>query len=345
MSPSYSHLILRIIMKCFRNNDINRDAWQIILQQSPFSSPFQTPEFFELFNSMPEYTAEAFAIQDGSKLLAVMVVTLQREHGIKGFFSRRAIVYGGPMLLNVAESSAALTLLLKTVWVYFKKKAIYCEIRNAFNYSLYSDIFANSDWDFNPHLNVQLNLIQEDIHSITTAMKYNRRREINLSLKEGATVREAENIEELQDLYNNLCDLYKSRVKLPLPALAYFIKLYKSTIGKVFVVLHNGKLIGGAFCIYYPNQAIYSLYYTGDRDYHKKIFPTHLAIWGAIDFGIKNNLTMLDFMGAGKPGIDYGVRKYKLEFGGALAEHGRFTKVINPFLFKVGKMGLKLLAK
>jgi serine/alanine adding enzyme len=332
-------------MKCVRNNDINLDAWQLILQQSLFSSPFQTPEFFSLFNSIKGYSAEAFAIQDGTKLLAVMIVTLQKEDGIKGFFSRRAIVYGGPLLLNISESSAALALLLKSILLYFKNKAIYCEIRNAFNYNLYSDIFTANNWNYNPHLNVQLDLHQQSIQTVTAAMKYNRRREINLSLKEGAAFREAESIKEIQDLYNNLSDLYTSRVKLPLPPLDYFIKLYQSPIGKVFIVLHNGKLIGGAFCIYYPNQAIYSLYYTGIRDYHKKIFPTHLAVLGAIEFGTQNNLTMLDFMGAGKPGIDYGVRKYKLEFGGNLAEHGRFIKVMNPVLFKVGKLGLRLLAK
>jgi lipid II:glycine glycyltransferase (peptidoglycan interpeptide bridge formation enzyme) len=50
-------------------------------------------------------------------------------------------------------------------------------------------------------------------------------------------------------------------------------------------------------------------------------------------------------MGAGKLDHDYGVRKYKMEYGGQLVEHGRFIKVLNPFWFKVGKLGLKILSK
>ena len=50
-------------------------------------------------------------------------------------------------------------------------------------------------------------------------------------------------------------------------------------------------------------------------------------------------------MGAGKPDKAYGVRNYKLAFGGDLAEHGRFINILNPILYKLGKIGIKLLSK
>ena len=87
------------------------------------------------------------------------------------------------------------------------------------------------------------------------------------------------------------------------------------------------------------------MYYCGLREYHPKIFPTHLAIVATIDFGLKNNLQKVDLMGAGKPNEEYGVRKYKSEFGGDLVEQGRFIKVYNPFLFQIGKIGLKIIKK
>ena len=46
-----------------------------------------------------------------------------------------------------------------------------------------------------------------------------------------------------------------------------------------------------------------------------KNFPTHLAIIGVIKYAIKNNIKVVDLMGAGKPDKAYGVRNYKLAFG------------------------------
>jgi lipid II:glycine glycyltransferase (peptidoglycan interpeptide bridge formation enzyme) len=132
---------------------------------------------------------------------------------------------------------------------------------------------------------------------------------------------------------------------LPIPGVDFFIKLFYSPIGKVFIVKHMERIIGGSFCFYYPDKSIYTMYYCSLRNYNPKIFPSHLAILATIDFGLKNNLYKLDLMGAGKPDIDYGVRRYKSEFGGELIEQGRFIKVFHPFLFKIGKVGLKVLKK
>ena len=176
-------------------------------------------------------------------------------------------------------------------------------------------------------------------------MKYNRRREIKQSLNENAIYSEAQNEDDINKLYLILQELYATRVNVPLPPVAYFINLFHSKLGKVFVVKHNGIIIGGAFCIFKENQFIYTLYYCGIRDYHKKIFPTHLAIIAAMEFGINNKLKGIDFMGAGKVGEEYGVRKYKSEFGGQLVEHGRFLKITNPFLYNLGKFALNQLKR
>ena len=50
-------------------------------------------------------------------------------------------------------------------------------------------------------------------------------------------------------------------------------------------------------------------------------------------------------MGAGEPGVPYGVRDFKSEFGGKLVEHGRFLCVKKPLLYKIGVLGVKLLKK
>lgn len=322
---------------------VDRDKWNALLLNNPYTTPFQTPEFFVFFNQIQNYKANVYAILKGDKIESLCVVTLQKEKGLKRYFSRRAIIYGGPLVLEGV--SVSLALLLKTISKDLKSKVIYIETRNFNDYSNYQSIFIEQGWGYLPYLNVRLSLVNRDMKDILSAMNYNRNRQIRLSITQGASYEEATTIKEVKALYQILADLYRVRVKLPLPDFDYFEKLFLSSIGKVFIVRHNNLVIGGTFCLYYTDNSIYTLYYCGIRDYHKKIFPTHLAILAAIEFGIKNNLKMLDFMGAGKAGEEYGVRTYKTEFGGELVEHGRFIKICNPFLFQLGKVGLKVLKK
>ena len=46
-------------------------------------------------------------------------------------------------------------------------------------------------------------------------------------------------------------------------------------------------------------------------------------------------------MGAGVPGVPYGVRDFKAEFGGEMVEHGRFLNVRKPLLYAIGKIAVK----
>jgi len=325
------------------NKNVDTKKWRELLDVSTYSSPFQTPEFFELYNKVENFSAEVIAVERNSKYLALIVVTIQKEKGIKGFFSRRGVVYGGPLLLTNEKKS--LDFLLQEITEYLRKSLIYFEIRNNFNYSDFKDIFEKNGWKFHDHLNVQLNVENKSLDHVLAGMKYNRRREINISIKEGAYVRPAESQLEIEILYNILKELYLNRVKLPLKPYSYFINLFKSKIGKVFIVLHNNNIIGGSFCEYYENTSVNTTYYVGIRDYHKKIYPTHLAIIGVIEFAIENKIKIVDFMGAGKPNEKYGVRDYKLEFGGDLVEHGRFLFIGKPLLYKMGTIGIEFLTK
>jgi len=329
-------------MRLIKNKEIERDKWVDLLNNSKFSSPFQTYEFYDFYNSIKGLSADVFAIEKDDEYKSLVVVTVQKEKGVKGFFSIRGIIYGGPILgSSDLENLDSLLLGLNQA---YKKGIIYIEMRNSFDYGVFNKIFEDNGWIYEKRLNVKLDIKDKTIDAILSKMKYNRRREIKLSYKEGATKRLANNEDEIIILYEILKELYLTRVKLPLPDKSYFLNLYKSDLGKVFVVIHNDTIIGGSFC-FFDRNAIYTSYYVGLRNYHRKIFPTHLAIIGVIEFAIKNNLNLVDFMGAGKPNENYGVRDFKLQFGGDLIENGRFQNILNPFMYKTGTLGLKLISK
>ena len=327
-------------LKILINNEISIDRWNSLLSSSPLVSPFQTPAFYKFYNSVSGLSAEAFAIEDGSELKALCVVTLQKEPGTKTYFSRRAIVYGGPIFAD--PDYEAVIFLLHHVYIALNQKVIYLEIRNYADYGKMKQLYINAGWMWLPYLNIRLTLKDKSLNDVLGLMNYNRRREIKQSLTERAIYREANDIYEVENLYWILKELYFKKVKLPLPNLDFFLALYRSTIGKVFITLHDNKIIGGSFCFYLENESIYTMYYCGIRNYHKRVFPTHLSILAAIDFGIKKKLEYIDFMGAGLKAKEYGVRKYKQEFGGELQEYGRVRKINNKFLFAVGVFGLRM---
>jgi len=330
-------------MILLKNKELDRSKWEELLSKSKFSSPFQTLEYYKLFNSVNEYASDVFAVEEKEGYTSLMVVTLQQEEGIKGFFSKRGIIYAGPLLLNSKEKSLAF--LLEKVKEYYKKKLIFLEIRNHFDYTNLDSVFKNNGYVFTEHLNVQLPIENLDIDTVFSGMNSTRRRQIRLSYKQGAIAREAKDEIEVEELFSILKKMYDEHVKLPLLSYDFFLNLYRSAIGKVFVTVHNNKIIGGAFCVYYPNTTMNTFYYTDIRGYHKKIYPTHIALKEAIDFGIKNKLKMVDFMGAGKPKTEYGVRDYKMRFGGNLVEDGRYTIIFKPLMYNFGVFGLKILSK
>ena len=246
-------------------------------------------------------------------------------------------------LLLMKMRRSLLILLIHSVSVLMKRKSIYFEVRNYSNYNRYKYIYDKIGWKWMPYLNIRIYLQNKTLDDVLARMKYNRRREIKLTLTEQVYFREAKNSTEVEQLFNILRTLYREKVKLPLPNLSFFKTLFQSVIGKVFVVIQNKTIIGGSFCLYLENKGIYTMYYCGLRDYGKNIFPTHLSVLAAIDFGLNHKLEFLDLMGAGRSDEDYGVRKYKLEFGGELNEFGRYLIVNNNFFYYLGKFGLKVL--
>ena len=88
------------------------------------------------------------------------------------------------------------------------------------------------------------------------------------------------------------------------------------------------------------------MYACGKDGVHKTIFPSELATFGGLQYAANNGFPCFDMMGAGSPDDGgYGVRDFKLKFGGELVEFGRNICVCNRLLFGIGKLGVKVLKK
>jgi lipid II:glycine glycyltransferase (peptidoglycan interpeptide bridge formation enzyme) len=326
-------------MKILINNQIDKKKWITLMKEGLYASPFQTPDYYDLFNKVNGLSADVFAVEIEENYTSLVVVTIQKENGIKALFSHRGIIYGGPLLSSGYDKSVEY--LFKYLTKYYYKKLVYLEVRNYWDYSNYLTIINNSNWKFIPWLNFKKDI--SNIEIATKSMSNSRMRQIKKAKKTGVQWKEASDENEVKEFYIILKALYKKRVKKPLFPFSFFKEFFDRKIGVFLLVLFKGRIIGGIMCPILLGKTIYEFYVCGLDDEYKEQYPSVMATWAAIEYGLQNKIPLFDFMGAGSPNQSYGVREFKARFGGKMVEHGRFLKVLNPMLFNVGKLGIKVL--
>lgn len=323
------------------NNSIPRNQWTEFIANNPYASPFQTPEFFDLYNSIPNLSSVAIAVVYLNSIKALAVISLQKEPGIKSYFSRRAIIYGGPLFIN--DEYISLEILLKEIKSYLKRRVIYLEIRNFFDYKNYKKTFNRLGYKYIPWLNFHVKPTNSE--GALSSMSKSRKRQINKAIKQGVLWREAQSITEVEKFYIILQDLYRDRVKKPLFPFEFFKEFFEKDLGKYLFVYYKGEIIAGIMCPVISKKAIYEYYVCGLDSEYKELYPSVMATWAAIEYAIQNGIPLLDFMGAGPPDKEYGVREFKARFGGESVEYGRFLLRFNPLFYSLGKLGLKIISK
>ncbi len=324
---------------------INIGAWDQFISHHPDGHFFQSSTAYHFFESVKNYTPVVVCCFDNSnKMVGVMLHVVQKEHnGIAGKFTSRSICWGGPIVEN--KDQRIVELLLAEYEKIIYGKAIYTQVRNMFDCSYMADAFEQKDYEYLEHLN--FHVLTENRETTLKSMSESKLRQIKKSLKSGASIVEATTISEVETFYSIIKSLYKEKVKKPLPDKSFFTNFFeqccKQGSGKYLLIKFDNKIIGGIMCSITPGKAIYEWYIAGDDVKYKQLYPSIVATYAAIDYGLQNGLNHFDFMGAGKPEQDYGVREFKSKFGGDLKNFGRFEKVHNKTLMAVGKLGLKLI--
>lgn len=323
--------------KILTYNEIDIQQWYALLEQSPYATWFQTPEAYEFYMSVPgEMMPHAIGVEENGVLKGVVVVYLTKEKNpIKQFLTRRAIIVGGPLLTDDI-SKETLAELLNAI----KKQlddAIYIESRNFNDYSQWKSVFEQCGFAYQPHLNIQVACNAQH------RMSEQRIRQVKKALKNGVEIAEAQSEQEIRDWYRILQQLYRTKVRTPLWSEDFFLQFYRNKVGKYLLVKYEGKIIGGMMCPIFKGKTIYEWYVCGLDEKYRELYPSVMATYAAIEYAKENGLPLFDFMGAGKPNMPYGVRDFKMEFGGNLVELGRFLHVYKTILYDFGKLGFKLL--
>ena len=312
---------------------IDRQQWSELVRTSETGTWFQSPEAYDFFASLPELMEPfVYGVERAGKLCAVCVGYVTKEpNPIKQFFTRRAIIIGGVVVAaNCAKED--IVILLNYVRKELKPKSIYIETRNFNDFSLWKEAFEAAGFVYKPHLNFH-------VDPATNNLSDNRKRQLK---KSDAVVSEGVSELEIREWYEVLSELYRTKVKTPLWPIDFFLEAYRQGIAKFLLVKHEGRIIGGSMVVA-DERTVYEWFECGLNAECKDQYPSVMATWGGIQLAHQSGCTRYDMMGAGEPGVPYGVRDFKAEFGGQMVEHGRFLCVCKPMLYRLGVCVVKIL--
>ena len=324
---------------------LNPAQWSSFVYEHPNGNVFQTPEMYKVYKNTKNYEPIFLAvINDKNEILGTLLAVIQKEYsGFLGNFTARSIIFGGPLIKN--NDADILDFILQEYNKIIRKKAIYSQFRNMWEWRDLKEIFIKNGFEYEEHLDIihDLTLTQEEMFE---KMHKGRRKNIHRAIKNGLKFKEIKDKEELKNSLELIKETYK-KVKLPIPDYSFFLSIYdymfKKKLVKFFAAKYNRQIISVRFVLIY-NGLIYDWFAGTDESCLDK-YPNDFLLWKVMEWGHENGYKIFQFGGAGKPNKPYGVRDYKLKFGGELVNYGRFEKVHKPLLMEMGKTGLKIWQK
>ena len=300
---------------------------------------FQSDTFYEFLESLSFLEAFKVEVARDGVTKGRILGYIQKDGGrVKQFFSRRAIVNGGPMLADDITEKEIGELLHKCVET-LRHKAIYIEFRNYADYSEYREVFERCGFEYEPHYNFHIDTSNRE--NIDKNMHKNPKRTIKASLAAGAEIVENPSKEEAMCWYEILRNLYSLKVHTPLFPKIFFVKAYETNFIKPLLVRYQGEIIGGGLYVI-GNNCVYEWFICGKDGEINKVYPSTLGTYAGMCYAAEHKCERFDMMGAGSPNDGgYGVRDFKAKFGGELVEHGRFRYVCNKTLYNMGVLAVK----
>ena len=319
------------------------------MRESRTGTWFQSPEAFDFLSSMPElFHPFCIAIekselrvksQELRELRAVCVGYVTRERNkLKQFFTRRAIINGGICCANDATNNEV-EVLLTAVRKQLKSKTIYIETRNFEDYSRWKEAFEAAGFEYKKHLNFHVDCTDKE--KMWERLSENRKRQVRKG-ERLSVIGDGLQEEDIREWYEILERLYRTKVKTPLWPVEFFLEAYRQGIGKFLLVKHNNHVIGGSMTVS-DRGCVYEWFECGMNAEYKEQYPSVMATWAGMKLAHEMGCARYDMMGAGEPGVPYGVRDFKSEFGGEIVEQGRFLCICEPILYKFGTFVVKLL--
>jgi len=325
---------------CVGIDSVEEKAWENYVTEHPEGNIFQTPQMYRVYTRTNFYEPVVlFALEDGIIKGLLIALIQDGRNLLYRIFTTRAIIFGGP----VADNAKIWSILLKEYESITYNKVIYTQIRNFYEHDISRrNLITSIGYSFDDHLNIWVNLSVSEAE-YWKSIKKNRKDGINKARKQNFNFEATSKTKCIDEFYSLLSESYK-RIRLPYPDKSFFISLGEYLKDEIiwFILKKENKPIIILLALKYK-QVIQAYYIGITRDpIVLNLRPVDLFYYEVMLWGIRNGMKTFDWMGAGKPDREYGVRKFKLQYGGDVINMGRYLRIHKPMIYKISKIGFKV---
>lgn len=318
-------------------DEIDKEEWCTFVSKHPKGNFFYTLEFYLSLKTTNDYDAVLAACIDpaSGQMLGILIATIQRENsGFFRIFTSRCIIYGEPLAIN--DDVDIQIRLIEYLEKVKKPGAILTQFRffEPINPELYK-YFNKKNYIYEPYLNI-INDTAVGIDKIWDGIERRRKQNIRKAMKCGLSFEQADYDKNIEIFYPLLCETYET-IKGLFPPKDYFLSLKQhagSNVFKVFELKMNNEVVV-SFTAILSKGTLYANYIGNKKN--KEILnlrPVDYFYWELLKWCNENQVAHFNWLGAGNREKDYGVRDFKLKYGGIVFEPGRMKKY-NNWLIKI----------
>jgi len=299
------------------------------------STFFNSRELFDNYASLEGYNPLYLLAYENDTLVGhwLFVIIKQAKH-IPFVFASRCVAYGYPDISSITDQINVLHAMLSTLTEFLHHKVLYTEIRQVSYHDTFTPLFIQHHFHPIEWLNV-VNQLPTTVDEAFKKLQNGKRRQIKNNERSGLFVRPAESLNEVLAFVHILQQRYAHLAK-PLPPVNFFTQFFeiscKQGHGVILIATYQNKILGGILCPK-DDTTLYEWYISSDNITYHHITPGVSITWEAIRYAIENNISFMDFMGAGIASKPYGVRNFKLSFGGDLIPVLRYKYKALPFAY------------
>lgn len=320
--------------------DIDCEDWSAFVKAHPLGTVFQTPEMYDVNSVSNKQLPLVFAAlnEDGKIVGVLSAVVMWNGNTLTKMITARSIIMGG--ILADKNNPDIICALLQE----YKRKlpwyVIYSEIRPVYD----SDWMNGYGWMRKGHYNLVLGL-EKTKDELFEQMHKERRRNVNQAVKAGLEFKEVTDDENICAIVALIKQTYE-RKHVPISYLDIFgevmqrMKYYAHFFASYTA---DGMMIAGEIRLCYKDL-VYA-WFAGSDERFFKLRPNDFTMWNVICWAHDKGYKWFDFGGGGEPGVEYGVRDYKLKYGCEMYDWGRWTLAHRPVTLWMGTVAYKLYHK
>lgn len=331
-------------MQILLNKDINRTQWAEFVLSHPKGNVFQTPDMYDVYALSKHIRPIVVAATVDNQIIGILLAQyITNGNAWASWLTARSIITGGPLARD--NDSEIIHALFDAYKKQLPIQTIYSEIRPIYEMQE-MDVEASQEpcWKRRGHYNLVLGL-DRTTDELFENMHKERRRNVNQAIKAGLAFREVSDINDIHSVVELIKRTYE-RKHVPISYLDMFdeVRRLMSEYAHFFACYtQEGTMIAGEVRLCYKDL-VYA-WFAGSDEAYFKLRPNDFTMWNVICWAHDMGYKWFDFGGGGEPGVEYGVRDYKLKYGCEMYDYGRYTLAHRPITLWAGTMAYKLYHK